>query len=233
MKGYESWSFFNRPFLAALVLSALWHFLWVATLNVTVESKRFDPRKRPEIVSLGPVLDDSMIRTLVESRPRYSEAFYRHLSDLSRTVEPEVRTSGRRAPGEVVSFSMGQRLFDSLRAAVGGSKFEPDGQRDAAGDGPEIGGEAASRTLLYRPSVPETRAHAYLGLTRQPLEIAFEISPAGAVVSAEIAGSSGDPETDLLYVRYLKEWRFSPSGSAAVMKGKVRFDPRSDPETGT
>lgn len=223
MKDYQSWSFFNRPFLAALALSGVWHLLWILTLNVTIEPQRSVSRLRPEIVSLGPVLDDTIFRTLVEARPRYSEAFYRHLSDLSRTVEPEVRTIERRQPGDVVSFTMGQRLFDSLRQVVGGSKFERETIAGSGGSGPEITGEVADRTLLYRPTEPESHGHA-LALMRQPIEIAFDVSPAGAVVQAEIASSSGDTESDLLYLAYLKQWRFNPVGAASVQRGRARFE---------
>lgn len=230
MKDYQSWSFFNRPFLAALALSGLWHLLWILTLNVTIEPQRVISRLRPEIVSLGPVLDDTIFRTLVEARPRYSEAFYRHLSDLSRTIEPEVRTIERRQPGDVVSFTMGQRLFDSLRQAVGGSKFER--ETVPAVSGPEVTGEAAARTLLYRPPEPES-SHPLPALMRQPTEITFDVSPSGAVVQAEIVSSSGDAESDLLYLAYLKQWRFNPIGAASAQRGRVRFEhSEREPEGG-
>lgn len=225
MRDYPSWSFFNRPFLAALTLSGLWHLLWILTLNVTIQPPYTASRPRPEVVSLGPVLDDTIFRTLVEARPRYSEAFYRHLSDLSRTIEPEVQTTQRRQPGDVVSFVMGQRLFDSLRQAVGGSKFEREPAPASSAAGPEITGEAAGRKLLYRPSEPEPDDSLPAQL-RHPIEIVFDVGPGGAVVEAQIVSSSGEAESDLLYLAYLKQWRFNPIGAAGAQRGRVRFELR-------
>ncbi|HTL70009.1 MAG TPA: hypothetical protein VL404_01840, partial [Candidatus Eisenbacteria bacterium] len=65
MKGYETWHFRDRTFLGAVGLSLLWHFFWFFSITIVVSPPK--PKNKPmvKIVSIGPVLDDSIFRTLV------------------------------------------------------------------------------------------------------------------------------------------------------------------------
>jgi len=78
------------------------------------------------VVSLGPVIDDTIFRTLVENKPQLSETFYRHLSDFTVPMEVEVQSIERHSPGDVVSVPMGRKVSNHLKDLVGGEKPTPD-----------------------------------------------------------------------------------------------------------
>ena len=86
MREYRSWSFTDRQFLFAFAVSVLWHLFWFFAVTIVVTQAPLKQPSRTELVSLGPVLDDAFIKTLVESRPEYSKAFYRELSEFESAV---------------------------------------------------------------------------------------------------------------------------------------------------
>lgn len=121
-----SFSFRDKTFQAALGLSILWHLFWFFSVNIKVSPDRQLLKSRPQIVSLGQVLDDSMLRTLVESRPEISETLYRRLSDFSSPTEIAPKTVERYSPGDVVSVSDGKKLLSFMRGVMGGEKTTPE-----------------------------------------------------------------------------------------------------------
>ncbi len=130
MKDYDTWSFKNRSFLTAIAASLLWHFFWFFAVTITVNPDKHRFRSKPVIVSLGPVLDDRIFRTLVDTRPQASQTFYRRLSDFSSPAEVEVKTLPRTSPGEIVSLPFGKKMSNSMRTLIGGDKLSPDFLRD-------------------------------------------------------------------------------------------------------
>ena len=126
MAGYEGWNLRDRSFLTALVVSVLWHLLWFFSITVVVNPHKRLFKKKPEVVSLGPVLDDTIFRTLVETRTEVSQAFYRRLSDFSSPADLKTMTLPRQTVGNVVSGPLGKKAQESMRAVVGGAKASPE-----------------------------------------------------------------------------------------------------------
>ena len=131
MKDYEGWDFKNKSFLVAVAISVLWHLFWFFSVTIVVNPHKRRLKQQPVVVSLGPVLDDTIFRTLVEARPQVSQAFYRRLSDFSGPVELEVKTLARPSPGEVVGLPFGKRVWESVRGVASGSKI---GAEDELGE---------------------------------------------------------------------------------------------------
>ena len=123
---YRSWSFTDRSFLFAVLVSVLWHLFWFFSVTIVVTTPARQPMVPPKIVSLGPVLDDAIFKTLVESRPEISKAFYRPPANFSSATEVPAETVERYAPGEVVSVPFGKKFFTSLKDAVNGDKAVPE-----------------------------------------------------------------------------------------------------------
>ena len=240
IKDYDTWSFRSRTFGTAILLSLIWHFFWFFSVTIVISAPKHRQNAKPKIVSLGPVLDDSIFRTLVETRPQLSETFYRGLSDLSSAVEPEVRTMERHSPGDVVSVSFGKRFLDSMRVLVGGDKTSPDYEfisrlKIAYGDDiPGLEGDAKDRQIVSRPEEPDMPPALDLALKSAKVEIAFTVDTSGAVVRADIAHSSGSPSVDDRWLRYLKRWHFSPlEAKFGNQDGRITFDlgaPKADEE---
>ena len=126
VRDYRSWSFTDRPFLFALLVSVLWHLFWFLSVTIVVAPPKKAPGVQTTIVSLGPVLSDAIFKTLVENRPEISRAFYRQPADFSSATEAPVATVERYEPGDVVSVPQGKKFMELMKDRVGGSKVSPD-----------------------------------------------------------------------------------------------------------
>ena len=126
MKHAEGWSFWERPFTAALGLSVLWHAFWFFSITISLNPNKMIAKPHPRIVSLGPVLDDKMFRTLVETKPEYSQTFYRRLSDFASPVEIQTKTVERYSRGSVVSLPLGKKTWNAVQSLIGGTKASPE-----------------------------------------------------------------------------------------------------------
>ncbi len=225
------WSLRDRSFLSALAFSLLWHCFWFFSVSISVAVKK-PAHPRPKIVSLGPVLDDSIFRTLVETRPELSETFYRRLSDFSKQVDLEVKTMERLSPGEVVGLPLGRRMMSSIRSLVGGAKSSPDTEfasRLATGYSQEIEaleGEVRGRAVIDRPEAPHLPAGFEASLGGAGVVLDFIVERDGSVSDVHTAVSSGNRHMDFLWESYLKNWRFEPQEAplpGVRQKGRIRF----------
>ena len=236
MRGYEGWSFRDRPVVIALGISFLWHFFWFFSVTISVNPEKRFEKARPHIVSLGAVIDDSFFRALVQTKPQISETFYRHLSDFSAPLEPQTQTLERHAPGDVVSVPFSKRVGNLLRSVLGGEKTVPTEdftsriRIDYGEEPPDLEGEVKDRQLLGRPKMPDFPKGFDPSLRDAEVALEFTVKASGAVGAVEMTVPSGNPYLDGLWVRYLKRWQFSPLASGEPQreqKGKVRFRFRS------
>lgn len=214
----------DRSFLFGAVVSLLWHLFWFFAVTIVVTPQTAERQSPTKLVSLGPVLDDMLIKTLVESRPEYSKAFYRELSDFEVATEVPAQTIERRESGEVTSLPLGGMAERRLRRLMSGDKAFP-GDLFKGGGGFSVSdyfsleGDVSAGRLLSRPEPPEVN-------DVRPVEIRFEIDSAGRVASSEIAVSSGDAALDARWQDHFRQWLFSPSpvlGEEGRLRGKVVF----------
>jgi hypothetical protein len=224
-KEYRSWSFADRSFLFAFTVSILWHLFWFFSVTIVVTPTKIKRAIETKTVSLGPVLSDTIFRTLVESRPEYSKTFYRQLADFEPATDIPTPTIERHASGDVMSLPVGKKFAQSLKDLIGGSKTLPeDAITDPlgfTGDSSffELTGDISKNQILSRPATPE-------GFLPRALEIEFELAPDGKVVVLGTVLSSTDPAEDLRWENYFRQCLFMPApvlGSSGSPKGKVTF----------
>lgn len=110
MRTYEGWTFRDRSFLKALVLSSLWHLFWFFSLNVVVMPLNKNTRSHLRVVSLGTAFDDRVLRTLVNTRPQASQTFYRRLSDYHPAKQQPIAPIPAQTPGRVVGLPLDQKM---------------------------------------------------------------------------------------------------------------------------
>lgn len=120
MRNYAGWSLRDRSFATALLISAGWHIFWFVAISVNVTPRYMKFKTDPAVVSLGPVLDDSIFSTLAKNRQQLSETYYRRLSDYKTETASEVRAASPSAGGIVVLPP--SEPAQSLRELVGGEK---------------------------------------------------------------------------------------------------------------
>lgn len=221
---YRSWSFADRSFVFALLVSVLWHLFWFFTVTITVAVPKRPPKSQPVIVSLGPVLNDTIFRTLVESRPEISKAFYRPPADFSSAAEAPPQSAERYSPGDVVSVPLGKKFMSTMKERVAGDKAFPEAGLPTLvsaeeGEYFEFFDVPDTLRLISRPPAPlEFFADA------RPVEIEFSIDAYGRVESPQIAASSGDPASDLAWQQHLEQWIFAEeSGAGTGARLRVRF----------
>ena len=238
MREYQSWTFHDRSFLWALAVSILWHFFWFFSVAIVVSVPTKQQKARPKMVSLGAVLDDRIFKTLVENKPQLSQTFYRQLSDFSPALDLKVKTIERHLPGEVVSVPEGKKFFNSLKELIGGNKASPDyefaSKVPAQNAEPifEVQGDLKNRRILTMPSEPSLPPGAASALRDSQTEIEFTVEASGSVDVAQVVASSGDLGTDLLWMKYLRGWQFTPLAEAggSDQKGRVKFHFRQEGE---
>ena len=220
----RSWTFTDRSFLFAAAVSVLWHLFWFFSVTIVVTPAKTKKPVRTELVSLGPVLNDAIFKTLIETRPEVSQAYYRPLSDFESATELPVQKAERHESGNVTSLPMGENFVRSLRYLIGGEKVSPELAEGTAnlfsgGDYFTLTGDVTPNQVLSRPERPS-------GVAAVPVEIEFEINSAGKVVSEEVAVSSGDAYTDRRWEDHLRQWLFTPApvlGESGRLKAKVTF----------
>ncbi len=223
-KEYRSWSFWDRSFLFAAAISILWHLLWFFSITIDVNQHAVKASRSTDTVFLGPVLDDAIFKTLVDSRTEFSKAFYRKPQEFTQETEVPQETPERYMPGDVVSMPAHKTLTDTLRDRIGGNKSST-GSEDYF----EIMGDVDRDQLLSKPEEPpiETRRS---GLKQAEFQIFIDTS--GKVSNAKLIVTSGDTVADQAWERSLYEWVFRPStlklSAENVLSAKVTL--RSSPE---
>jgi hypothetical protein len=203
----------------ALAVSVLWHLLWFFLVTIVVQVPKKKSGNQPVIVSFGPVLDDIIFKTLVETRPEISKAFYRQPADFSSATDVPTETVERYSTGDVISVPSGKKFMAALKNLVGGGKISPEGIT-AAENYFEIITPTNAPAILSRPPAPSA---AFVSAA-QPTEIEFLIDAHGKVSDVEVVASSGDSTVDHWWENHLQQWIFSevrPSDSKSRLR--VRF----------
>jgi hypothetical protein len=208
------------------MLSVVWHLFWFFSITIVVANPKNPRNPHPRIVSLGPVLNDAILKTLVQAKPESTPAFYRHISDFPPAVDIPVETSERYQPGDVVSVPLNQQLLNSFRNLIGGKKLSPDNEFLAhlktgyLEEVYELEGDVKERRILSRPASPEFPPGA------DDVILDFAVDASGIVSSVDVNTSCGNHEIDEAWKKYLAGWRFSPlvvEREDLIEKGRIHF----------
>ena len=127
---YRSWTFGDRAFIFAVTVSILWHLFWFFAVTIVVTPPKQALQRQPRVVSLGPVLNDAIFRTLVETRPEISKAFYRPSKEFNEVTDVPVENAGRYAAGDVVSIPAEKKIPSVLEDEIRGTKALSDDVKD-------------------------------------------------------------------------------------------------------
>jgi len=227
----------SRPLRTALLVSALWHLVWLFVIFIDIESPGAKPRLEPKIYFVGPILTDDAFNMILASKPELSSTVYRSAAETAPGLEPQAQEMERPDPGDLVSVPLGQSTWSALRGRLREEKPYPEAMFRKKlqvalipWPFPIEGTELADRGLLSVPVFPALpdRADA---LWIDP-EYEITVAGTGKVREVRMLISSGDPETDLLIGRYLEQWQFIPldeTRQSLDQRGKVRIpDPAAD-----
>jgi hypothetical protein len=212
------WSFANRSFLAALVVSVLWHLFWFFVVTVKVQLPAATARSQMRIYFIGPVLNDDAFNLIVQEKPELSKTVYRNPSFEPESLEPSTSAMNRRRPGDLTSVPFGRNSWKSFGGVLSSTKplagadFIERFSIDIAKSPFTIEGALKDRGIFTIPPLPKQNVSLNSSDARASEISAFEITvnPAGEVVKITNLISGGDPSLDLEWRRYLKSWEFLP-----------------------
>src|SRR3989338_1705844 len=106
--------FRSNGFRYGLILSVLWHLLWLFAVRVDVNAARSPFGVKPSIHFMGAVIDDTFFEVLVKSRPESGRTAYRAL-ETEEILEPSPVELTRELPEGIVHTP----FVSSSRALVG------------------------------------------------------------------------------------------------------------------
>lgn len=205
----------------SLLLSALWHLFCFSSVTIVSlpPSVRF-PRFS-EVVFVGSILtepDFEVRASELSFGRRPEEVVEPFLQRRGRLIDASLTAPSRwgRERAEAVpleeTLRLPQELFLHQKASplFSPELFDLPHEKEAF----HLEGPAAHRALYYRPPQPQLPRWVDVREIRTGLQFKFWISPKGRVASIEKLISSGDPAIDLIGMRYLRKWQFSPKEKA-------------------
>jgi len=210
----------NRIFKIAFLVSLAWHLFCMSFFKIVVLPGRYHTRDLTKVSFLGPILEKTALEIMLVGKPTAVSTSYHHnLKYGHRTVTPQVKNDSLEVEPENPGMSTEpDSNFDFLKRGVLESVKEvprmamgreEDGALSAcAGEDPDTG----EREIIYKgekpklPSWIDSSSAFYM-------ELEFVVNEQGDVQEIAPKISSGNPEVDLIGIRYLKSWRFAPSSA--------------------
>ncbi|MBN1872397.1 MAG: energy transducer TonB [Candidatus Omnitrophica bacterium] len=219
--------FSNKAFNIAFILSLAWHLLCISLVNIVVLPGRYTARDLTSVSFLGPILEKTALEIMLVNKPVAVSTSYHHDLKYSHHIDSE-RDSN--VNGTALGFGLEPPKVDDKLDNIEGALLQsakeiprihikPSRHEDGhAIDG--IEGIDKGRELIYKPDKPKLPRWITSGKGFSVV-LEFVVTPQGDVSRVVPVISSGDPDVDLLAIRYLKSWKFSPANG------------RHDQETGT
>ena len=214
--------FINRAFGAALAISLLWHIIAISAVNIVALPGEYRMRELTAVSFLGPILEKTALDIMMANKPVRVRTDY----EGDAKMAPEIRTWIKepafqdRASAETAKKSE-EKMGDLIGASFRMTKDVPaftkrlkrPGRTAAQKEG-GISGAAASREVFYKPEKPRV-PRSVLGGAPFNVELKFSVSAQGDVREIIPIVSSGNADVDLLGIRYLKSWKFTPLAGGA------------------
>jgi TonB family protein len=206
----------------------------LSAFNVVVLPGKYKTRELTSVSFLGPILEKTALEIILVNKPvavttSYQRGLkYRHSFDKEAKIylRGEVRDGAK----EHISAHSENKIDKLLGMAFSEDKEIPNitGERSPQHvrmkSSGEIIGPIAEREVIYKPRKPQLPSWVTSSVPFT-LELEFLVSAQGEVKKVVPVVSSGDPEVDLLGVRYLKSWKFVPlaQGFDGEQSGRIKL----------
>lgn len=226
--------FANRAFNIALMISFTWHVLCMSLVNIVVLPGKYKMRDLTSVSFLGPILEETALNIMLANKPEAVITTYQYsLRDVPNYVDKEdaaLRDKIREEAERYVADNAEDRLGSALNPHFKEKKEMPNFVKRTARPNRQpkpssaIDGTAAGREIIYKPKIPKLPSRIDAG-TPFTMELEFWISAQGEVKKIVPVVSSGNPEVDLLGIRYMKAWKFAPTTEALQeeQNGKIKL----------
>ncbi|MBU4375854.1 MAG: hypothetical protein KKD29_00055 [Candidatus Omnitrophica bacterium] len=214
-------TFVNRAFGIALAISVLWHIVAISAVNIVALPGGYKMRELTAISFLGPILEKTALDIMMANKPVAVRTDY----EVNNKIAPEIRTWMKEVPvQDKAAMDMAKKSEEKIGESLGISfretkevpaftRHPKKSKRAARQKEGEISGDVASREVFYKPEKPRV-PEPISGAAPFNMELKFSVSPQGDVQEIIPLVSSGNADADLLGIRYLKNWKFTPLGTS-------------------
>lgn len=208
--------------IIALAISFLWHIIAISAVNIVVLPCGYKMRELTAVSFLGPILEKTALDIMMANKPVAVRTEY----EDNVEILPDRRAWLKEAPAPGatrmnIAKKSEERMGGLLRASFREAKEVPpftrplkELKRAVTQKEGEISGAAASREVFYRPETPRV-PRSISDAAPFNMELKFSVSAQGDIREVIPVVSSGNADVDLIGIRYLKSWKFTPLGSGA------------------
>ena len=209
--------FSNRAFNIAFLISLAWHLFCMSAVNVIVLPGKYQTRDLTSVSFLGPILGKTVLEIMLANKPvavtpryqhglKYKHSFEKRLplkDETTDEVKGHIAVYGEDNIGKIYTAAF--RKNKEIPNITKRTKRRENYFQLENG----IVASTAKREVIYKPGRP--RLPSWI-TPRTPftMELEFYVSVQGEVEEVIPVVSSGNPEVDLLAIRYLKGWKFAP-----------------------
>ena len=210
--------FTNKIFGIAIVISSVWHLFWISAVEIVVTPTINTSSDYQEVSFLGPILEKTAFDIMSDEYAHYGEARYA-TSSIFFLDKVHLKAAGPKR--DVLNKSVPVRALDrftfNLQGYINDAKEIPFYMADEKDfilieekEMPEVKGPVREREIIYKPDAPLVEAASYGSGEVYSTQVKFAVSHNGIVYRAEPMVSSGHPKIDIIAIRHIREWRFSP-----------------------
>lgn len=205
----------------------------MSAVDVVVLPGKYKARGLTSVSFLGPILDKTALEIMLVNKPVAVTTRYQHRLKYRHSFDKKEKLSLKDGAGDEAKKHISTHAVDNMGKILG-MRFRADKEVPNMIRGKErydtyfrssskISGPVAKREVIYKPRKPKLPSWI---ATMVPfmLELEFSVSTQGDVNEVVPVVSSGNPEVDLLGVRYLKSWKFAPlaQGLSEEQRGRIK-----------
>ncbi|MBL7158583.1 MAG: hypothetical protein ISS91_03650 [Candidatus Omnitrophica bacterium] len=210
--------FANKIFGVTILISSVWHLFWISAVEIVVTPTINSGCDYQEVNFLGPILEKTAFDIMADDYAHYGEARYAASSIFFldrahlKAAGPKRHILDRNVPEKALN-----RFTFNLQGYINDAKeipFYMAEQKDfillEEKEMPKVEGPVKGREIIHKPDSPVVASESYGANATYSVEVRFAISHNGIVYRAEPLVSSGQPKIDIIAIRHVREWRFSP-----------------------
>ena len=206
-------------FKKALLISLCWHVFCFFAFTIVIVPIGIGPKRLSEIYFLGSILDNNSSDN--SSTELASRSYMKHNRESSAFSASKGSSLERIRVEKDKSYHVNQKdkskpigtIINTDKKVINLASVETEVKLKK--QILEISGQAKNRSVLFKPPLPDYESlmsNSNVDISDLSLKVKLKvvISSEGSVKSAESIETSGYPEIDLIAIRHLKKWHFSP-----------------------
>jgi hypothetical protein len=186
----------------------------MSAVSVVVLPGRYKARELTSVSFLGPILEKTALEIMLANKPVAVTTTYQlppRYRNFDKAEKPLLKDEVKKHISLFAEDSLSKAFGMIFRKDKEVPNIVKEVKRDKAyiRNSSEISGPVAEREVIYKPKKPRLPSWITTKVSFI-LELEFSVSSQGDVKEVVPVVSSGNPEVDLLGIRYLKGWKFAP-----------------------